>query len=165
MKLRQKLASTALSLTLLSGIAITGVNAQTIGSELVFMDKDNTQTLITYSNGIQKTYDGLLDAKNMEDSAQISGVASYEIKYGGKSLLTVSPKDIKSGNGTAANSTQLNGYYAVDIDNIDGNKSAFITGLSPSNVAQVQDALIDCASKNKQLNLTSIDFIDAESRD
>ena len=43
MKLRQKLASTALSLTLLSGIAITGVNAQTIGSELVFMDKD-TQT-------------------------------------------------------------------------------------------------------------------------
>ena len=36
MKLRQKLASTALSLALLSSMALTGANAQIIGGDLVF---------------------------------------------------------------------------------------------------------------------------------
>ena len=164
MKLRQKLASTALSLALLSSMALTGANAQIIGGDLVFKEVKNAETVVTYSNGSQKTFSGILDAVKSEESAAIGAVSSYEIKCSGKSMLTVTLRDIVSSNSVAASSTQLNGYYAVDIDNIDGNKSAFITGLSPSNVAQVQDALIDCASKNKQLNLTSIDFIDAEKQ-
>ena len=44
MKLRQKLASTALSLALLSSMALTGANAQTIGGDLAFKEVKNAET-------------------------------------------------------------------------------------------------------------------------
>ena len=52
MKLRQKLASTALSLALLSSMALTGANAQIIGGDLVFKEVKNAETVVTYSNGL-----------------------------------------------------------------------------------------------------------------
>ena len=134
MKLIKKITSFALSAIMLSGMALTGANAQIIGGDLVFKEVKNAETVVTYSNGSQKTFSGILDAVKSEESAAIGAVSSYEIKCSGKSMLTVTLRDIVSSNSVAASSTQLNGYYAVDIDNIDGNKSAFITGLSPSNV-------------------------------
>ena len=133
MKLRQKLASTALSLTLLSSMALTGANAQIIGGDLAFKEVKNAETVVTYSNGSQKTFSGILDAvksEESEESAAIGAVSSYEIKCSGKTMLTVTLRDIVSTNSVAASSTQLNGYYAIDIDNMKDNKSAFITGLS-----------------------------------
>ena len=117
MKLRQKLASTALSLALLSSMALTGANAQTIGGDLAFKEVKNAETVVTYSNGSQKTFSGILDAVKSEESAAIGAVSSYEIKCSGKSMLTVTLRDIVSSNSVAASSTQLNGYYAIDIDN------------------------------------------------
>ena len=164
MKLIKKITSFALSAIMLSGMALTGANAQIIGGDLVFKEVKNAETVVTYSNGSQKTFSGILDAVKSEESAAIGAVSSYEIKCSGKSMLTVTLRDIVSSNSVAASSTQLNGYYAIDIDNMKDNKSAFITGLSPSNVQSVETALIDAVSKGESMDITSIDFIDTEKK-
>ena len=164
MKLIKKITSFALSAIMLSGMALTGANAQIIGGDLVFKEVKNAETVVTYSNGSQKTFSGILDAVKSEESAAIGAVSSYEIKCSGKTMLTVTLRDIVSSNSVAASSTQLNGYYAIDIDNMKDNKSAFITGLSPSNVQSVETALIDAVSKGESMDITSIDFIDTEKK-
>lgn len=164
MKFIHRTVSFWLSTLILSSAAVTAVNAQTTGGELVFKDNHNTKTVITFSDGSQKTFGGILDTVKSEESAAIAGVSSYELLYGGKALLTVTLRDIEPANGVAANPYKMNGYYAVDIENIEGNKSAFVTGLSPSNVQQVEDALIESASKNESMDITSLDFIDTEKQ-
>ena len=57
MKLRQKLASTALSLALLSSMALTGANAQIIGGDLVFKEVKNAETVVHMTDyWTQKTW-------------------------------------------------------------------------------------------------------------
>ena len=160
----QKLVSCFLSALILSSAAVTAANAQTTGGKLVFKDINNAETLITFTDGSKKAFGGALDTVKSEEAAALEGVSSYELLYGGKTLLTVTLRDIQNSNGTAANPYKMNGYYAVDIENIRGNKSAFVTGLSPSNVQQVEDALIKSASSNEAMDITALDFIDTEKQ-
>ena len=51
MKLIKKITSFALSAIMLSGMALTGANAQIIGGDLVFKEVKNAETVVTYSNG------------------------------------------------------------------------------------------------------------------
>ena len=59
MKLIKKITSFALSAIMLSGMALTGANAQIIGGDLVFKEVKNAETVVTYSNGSQKTFSGI----------------------------------------------------------------------------------------------------------
>ena len=56
MKLIKKITSFALSAIMLSGMALTGANAQTIGGDLTFKEVKNAETVVTYSNGSHKRH-------------------------------------------------------------------------------------------------------------
>ena len=162
MKLRKRITAAALSAVMLLSVAVTGADAATLGEPLSFQPTPGAVTVVTDTSGRQTTYDGILDVCRSENSAAIAGVASYELCYQGKSVLEVTLNDIQSADAVAASSAKLNGYYAVNIDDLTGNQSAFITGLSPSNVQAVQDGLISACAKDKTFELESLDFIDAE---
>ncbi len=162
MKLRKRITAAALSAVMLLSVAVTGADAATLGEPLSFQPTPGAVTVVTDTSGRRTTYDGILDVCRSENSAAIAGVASYELCYQGKSVLEVTLNDIQSADAVAASSAKLNGYYAVDIDDLAGNQSAFITGLSPSNVQAVQDGLISACAKGETFELESLDFIDAE---
>lgn len=162
MKLLGKLTAVVLSAAMLLTAGVSNAGAATVGEPLVFQASPGTVTVITDTNGRQTVHDGALDVSQSENSAAIADVASYELRCQGKSVLEVTLNNIQSSDAVAASSTQLNGYYAVDINNLAGNQSAFITGLSPSNVQAVQNGLIDACEKNTTFDLESLDFIDAE---
>ena len=164
MKLKHKLLSVVLSAVMLAPSAVISAGARTLGGSLDFTDANGAKTVVTYENGARKTFDGVLNPQKSENSAALAGVASYEIELGGKSMMTVTLHDINSSTGVGAKQSPMNGYYAVDIDNIEGNKSAFVTGLSASNVDEFQTALIESAAKGEELKLEDINFIDAEKQ-
>lgn len=157
MKLRQKITSIMLSFIMLTGTAVTA-SAQTTGASLEFEKINSAQTVITFTNGRQNTYDGALKAESA-----LANISSYEIKVNGKTLLTVTPNGVSDDNSVGASQTSVfNGYYAVDISNIEGNKSAFVTGLPIAKVKQVENAVIEAAKNGTELNLSAAGFIDSE---
>ncbi|MEE0956632.1 MAG: dockerin type I repeat-containing protein [Ruminococcus sp.] len=165
MKKSNKIIAAAMSAIMLTTVGATGASAATTGEALTFDPVNGAVTVITDKSGKQTTYDGVLDASTMERSAAIESVASYELLYNKKSVLTVTLTDMQSSSAVAASSSKtLNGYCAVEFDGLEGNQSAFITGLSPSNVQEVQDELLKCCAENTTMELEALDFIDAEKQ-
>lgn len=165
MKKSNKIIAALLSAVMLTSVGATGAGAATVGEALTFRSVKGAVTVITDKSGRQTTYDGVLDASAMERSAAISSVASYELRYNNESVLTVTLTDMQSSSAVAASSSKtLNGYCAVEFDGLEGNQSAFITGLSPFNVQEVQDELLKCCADGTTMELETLDFIDAEKQ-
>lgn len=161
MKTIRKITAFFLTGAMLFGMSATVAGAQTTGGSLSFKPAKNTGTVITYKSGKQTTYDGVLDTAASENNGALGGVASYEVRCAGKTAVSVTLNDIKSDNSVSAGTSQLNGYYAADFD-VEGNQSAFVTGLSPSNIQKLQTELVDCYINNKEVKIEDISFIDAE---
>ena len=50
-------------------------------SELPFDTVENTKTVENFTYGADKTYDGMLNAEKIEDSAKVEKITSYEILF------------------------------------------------------------------------------------
>ncbi|HCA05294.1 MAG TPA: hypothetical protein DEO32_05290 [Ruminococcaceae bacterium] len=161
MKITGKLTSIFLSVILVSGAALPAASAQSVADKPVLDIVSGVQTVVTYAGGSQITYSGALNAEKSEENAAASGIKSYDIRYNEKTLLTVTPYNPRD-NSVGAEQTEQNGYYSIEISGVDGSKTAFITGLSASNIKEVEDAAIETALKGKAFDLTSVDFIDSE---
>ena len=163
MKKMKKFTSVILASIMAASVSVTGVSAHTIGGELQFNKVDNAQTVIVYADGTEKTFDGVIDVKNIEESSAVNAVNSYEVFYGGKSVIKVELNDINVSDGVGAETALLHGYYAVSFD-VEDSKEAFLTGLTANNVDSVQTAIIDNFASGKDFSIESIDFIDTEKQ-
>ena len=111
-------------------------------------------TVITGRDGSTQTIDGIAEAG--------SDAKGYEIWYDGEKLLTVTQSNRDSdGISLFGTETVQNGYYSVEFA-VSETESAFIAGLTRANKDDVQNALIGAAYSQKEIDLESLDFIDAE---
>ncbi|MEE0956634.1 MAG: dockerin type I domain-containing protein [Ruminococcus sp.] len=156
-----RITSTVLAAVMLFGMATTGASAQVVGESLSFEAVSGAQTVVTNQNGDAKTYDGVPDAAQWQNTAAVNRVNSYEVRYTGDTLMKVELHNIKNTAGVGAQAQPMNAYYAVEFD-LDGNQTAFVTGLTADNVQKLQDAMIQAHKNNTPFDLTDAGFIDAE---
>lgn len=122
-------------------------------------------TVVTDTEGETHIIDGIIDADCAEKSDAIEKIASYEIFMGNESVMNVTLNDIISENSLKLMDDKLNGYYTADfVVSQEDNTEAFLTGLSKSNLALVQEAIVGAKAEDRDIKLESLDFIDAEKK-
>ncbi len=156
-----RITATVLAAVLPFCMAATGASAQVVGESLSFEAESGAQTVVTNQNGDAKTYDGVPDAAQWQNTAAVNRVNSYEVRYTGDTLMKVELHNIKNTDGVGAQTQPMNAYYAAEFD-LDGNQTAFVTGLTADNVQKLQDAMIQAHKNNTPFDLTDAGFIDAE---
>lgn len=149
---------------LIAASGITAVSAHDIGGgELPLISREGVSTEVVFTNGTEKTYDGLIDVSGLEGWSGVESVDSYTVLGNGAELLSVTLNGIAANNGSVgASSQKMNGYYALEFTFPDTGREAFLTGLTPANLEETQNALIDSFVYGKELQLENFSYIDAE---
>ena len=133
------------------------------GGELPIVFRKGITTEVTFKNGTGQRCEGIIDASVLESRGCASQVASYSVMADGEELLSVTLNDILSDSGrVAASARKMNGYYAVDFTFPGTQREAFLTGLTPENLEETQNALIDSYVYGSELQLENFSFIDTE---
>ena len=124
-------------------------------------------TRITDITGAVYEKSGVLDQESSGIAAYSAAIASYELYYDGRLLMTVVPSGFSvqdrpavtgADSGASLGST---GFYKTTFS-IDDTREIFLTGLTESTLEQVQTELTASALEDRYFNLTNVDFIDAE---
>ena len=124
-------------------------------------------TRITDITGAVYEKTGVLDQESSGIAAYSAAIASYELYYDGRLLMTVVPSGFSvqdrpavtgADSGASLGST---GFYKTTFS-IDDTREIFLTGLTESTLEQVQTELTASALEDRYFNLTNVDFIDAE---
>ena len=124
-------------------------------------------TRITDITGAVYEKSGVLDQESSGIAAYSAAIASYELYYDGRLLMTVVPSGFSvqdrpavtgADSGASLGST---GFYKTTFS-IDDTREIFLTGLTESTLHQVQTELTASALQDRYFNLTNVDFIDAE---
>ena len=124
-------------------------------------------TRITDITGAVYEKSGVLDQESSGIAAYSAAIASYELYYDGRLLMTVVPSGFSvqdqpavtgADSGASLGST---GFYKTTFS-IDDTREIFLTGLTESTLEQVQTELTASALEDRYFSLTNVDFIDAE---
>lgn len=124
-------------------------------------------TRITDTTGAVYEKSGVLDQESSGIAAYSAAIASYELYYDGRLLMTVVPSGFSvqdrpavtgADSGASLGST---GFYKTTFS-IDDTREIFLTGLTESTLEQVQTELTASALEDRYFSLTNVDFIDAE---
>lgn len=164
MKIKRKLhrvTAAALGAVMMFCMTATGASAQVVGESLSFEPVSGAQTVVTEQGGALKTYDGVPDAAQWQNTAAVNRVSGYEVRCDGDALLTVELHNIKNTDGVGAQAQPMNAYFAVEFA-LDDHQTAFVTGLTSDNVQTLQDAMIQAHQSSTPFTLTDAGFIDAE---
>ncbi len=123
-------------------------------------------TVITDVEGDKHTYDGVINAKELEFFDELDKISAYEIFENDSSIIIVTLNDIIPKNSVSLSeqgTVTTNGYYSVKFTlSAEDNTEVFLTGLSDSNIDMVQEKLVSAKLENSQFTMESLDFIDAE---
>ena len=149
---------------LIAASGMTAASAHTIEeSGLPLISREGVSTEVIFTDGTEKTYDGLPDVSRLESRSVVSSVAAYTVLGKDTELLSVTLNGISADGGSVgASSRKMNGYYAVEFTFPDSQREAFLTGLTPANLEETQNALIDSFVYGEELQLENFSFIDAE---
>ena len=131
MKIKRKLhrvTAAALGAVMMFCMTATGASAQVVGESLSFEPVSGAQTVVTEQGGALKTYDGVPDAAQWQNTAAVNRVSGYELRCDGDALLTVELHNIKNTGGVSAQAQPMNAYFAVEFA-LDDHQTAFVTGL------------------------------------
>lgn len=92
------------------------------------------------------------DVEAAEALPYVEGIASYQIRYDGEVLLETALHDVHSQvNALSDDFVQLGGYYAVTFTvSKEAHTKAFLTGLTPENLTQVQTELVNARLENSE---------------
>ncbi len=152
---------------LIAASGMTAVSAHSMDKgDLPLISREGVSTEVVFTNGTAKTYDGLIDVSGLEDWSGVASVASYTVLGNGTELLSVTLNGIAANDGSVgASSRKMNGYYALDFTFPDTGREAFLTGLTPANLEETQNALLDSFVYGKELQLENFSYIDAEKTD
>ena len=170
MRMIRKAISLLLTLILaISGITVSAAEISET-SALPLLLYDGATTVVTFTDGTERVCEGVVDVSRLETWDRVSSVASYTVFAGEKELLSVTLNDIVPENNAVAavgssaqNSVhKLNGFYAIDFTFPDSEREVFLTGLTPSNLEQTQNAILDSFIYGKELTLENFSFIDTE---
>lgn len=164
---------------LITTISALFITVLTVGTSSAYAYSDDTfldlkmqsangiYTVMTDIEGDKHTYDGALNAKKIETSDIADKIASYKVYSNNEEIVNVQLHDIIPISDVNLYSTDVqpatNGYYSVKFTlSQEDNTEAFLTGLSDTNLADVQEALISAKLENSEFTMESLDFIDAE---
>ena len=130
-----------------------------------FAQREGFFTVITDRWGRDSRFDGVLSATSLEEHAAVKAMAAYAIWRGDERVLSVQLHDVaarrRNGEQGASSSAAANGFYAVELPVGDG-YAAFLTGLSPEYLAELQNGALDAILSGDFLSLEDVSFIDAE---
>ena len=129
---------------------------------------DGYTTVITDTAGNDHAYPGVLQPTSLEKHTAVSRVAAYVIYCGEERLLTVQLHDIVPENGkdqysAVTGKEATNGYYSIELP-VGTGFTAFLTGLSPKYLAEMQASVLDAILSGSFLSLEDISFIDTEKQ-
>lgn len=158
-----------LLLTLLLAGVLTpraGACSDRILDELSFRDAAGFRTLVTDADGVTHRHDGVPDMSALDEPADCPDVASYAVYCGEDRILEAELHRSVAGKRTALQgvSPAGNGYYSVEFD-VGESQTAFITGLTANNLYEVQKEVVAARRNGKAVDMTHVDFIDAEKMD
>ena len=158
---------------LLTAVILAGVLAPRVGAcpdqildELSFRNEEGFHTLVTDVEGETHRHVGVPDVSAQDAPADCPDVVSYTVYCGEDCILEAEVHRSVAGKGKPLQGVSPvgNGYYAVEFD-VSGGQTAFITGLTASNLYQVQTELVAARQNGAAFDMTHVDFIDAEKMD
>lgn len=151
---------------LLIGAANVYAYSDSTFDKLEIHPAEGMYTVMTDTEGKIHRFNGVINTKKIEDYEFVDKIGSYEIFDGGVSVIKVTLNDIISNSKASLSGedgTLINGYYKVDFQLSEQDKTrVFLTGLTDSNLNEVQEKLIAAKLENSQFSMESFDFIDAE---
>lgn len=134
-------------------------------SDLVFEENNLFTTVISYTDGNEMSFSGIIDTESIEKSEFADSISSYSVYKSGKCLISVNLFDIKNTADASVfeSSTPLNGYYSTRFTlSEEDNTEVYLTGLTPENMKKIQTALLNSVIENSSFSFDDVDFIDAE---
>ena len=143
-------------------LLLTALTAQAYDfSEIETTNADGFYTVITDVDGGTYRAEGIVNAESIE---KIGTVSSYAIYENDEEFMNVTIRNIALPmEQSVSGNSLLNGYYAVKFTLSEtDNTTAFLTGLTGSNVSEVQTQLINARLENSAFSMESLDFIDTE---
>lgn len=130
-------------------------------------------TELVAGDGETARCDGVLDTASLADSALSASVSTYTVRTAsGETCFSVNLKEHDAASdalvrsfSSSSGAQVFHGYYAITFTVSEAdNTHAFLTGLSESNVAMVQDAVIEAVRQHTTMDLEDLAFIDTEKR-
>ncbi|MEE0857514.1 MAG: dockerin type I repeat-containing protein [Ruminococcus sp.] len=162
MKKTTKITACILAAVMTVGMAIPGVSAKAIDEDIKPIEDSCAKTVITYTDGTQRSLNGVVDSEQLENTSVVDRIASYEVFYDNNSIFEVQLNDIVSNNSSAVGSSQkLNGYYAITF-NVSGNREGFLTGLTAKRVMTIENAMIAACDSGEDFEVEDIGIMDTE---
>ena len=158
-KFKKRLLAFGLSALTAAGMAVPNAAAQTTGNEPEVTAAADMQTVICYADGRQKTYDGVVTAKALEDCGAAASVRSREVLCAGKTVLRSEPHGLRDGVGTQERMS--GGYYAVTFS-VGESQEGFLTGLDAERACEIETEMVKACTEKRDFELTDIGFIDTE---
>ena len=158
-KFKKRLLAFGLSALTAAGMAVPNAAAQTTGNEPEVTAAADMQTVICYADGRQKTYDGVVTAKALEDCGAAASVRSREVLCAGKTVLRSEPHGLRDGVGTQERMS--GGYYAVTFS-VGESQEGFLTGLDAERACEIETEMVKACTEKRDFELTDIVFIDTE---
>jgi len=150
----------------------TGVQAASFEGgtfdDFSYTQSEGCTTVLTDLTGREYTHPGVLQPASLEAHTAVSKLAAYAIYRGEELVLSVQLHDIVPTNGPKQNSGMTgtkttNGYYSVELP-VSGGYTAFLTGLSPAYLQEMETTALDAIISQNSLRLEDLSFIDAEKQ-
>lgn len=141
--------------------------------DFAFLKRDGFTTEITDLSGKVSTFPGVLKVSSLEQHDAVERVASYSVCYEDLVILSVQLHNVVSqnqpysysGSVTSREKESANGFYSIELPIGDGTYTAFLTGLTPEYLAEMQDDALNAILTDNAFSLEDVSFIDTEKQD